>query len=234
MQHRSGFTLVELLVVIVILAILMGLLLPAVKKATRTANAADSISNLRQIMAASILFAQDHGGRFHRGWGYEQILQNYLTNPQDARTVFKSRNADIDPKVSGSTIPITYSVHGVMMWPSADRDDLGQPVSVMKNPGRLILVADGIQAPNNNWQANWHFQNPADYMNGRYGNFTAAQLELPLENNSGGKGVGPDVKGANAGWFRYCNNGAVAAAFGDGHAELIKKGKVVGANLVAY
>ncbi len=229
-----GFTLVELLAVIGIIALLAALLLPTLGRATRRANANDSLSNLRQIVAASMLFAGDHDGRFHNGWSFEQQLGPYLTHYLDQRTLYVSRNADKRPQVVGATFPITYSVHGRMMFNSEDNPELGQPVSRMRNPARLILVGDGVQAPNNMWQANWHLQNPAAYVFGEYANFTAAQLKAPLENNGGPQGVGPDQASANAGWFRYCNEGAVAAAFGDGHAELIAKGKVLADNLIPY
>lgn len=231
---RPGFTLVELLAVIAIIGLLAALLLPAIRSAQRKANTADSLSNLRQIVSASMLFASDHDGRFHNGWSYEQQLGPYLMNYLDQRTLYVSRNADKKPQTVGATFPITYSVHGRMMFNSEDNPELGQPVSRMRNPARLILAADGIQAPNNGWQANWHIQNPAAYVFGNYDSFTEAQLKTPLEDNGGAQGVGPDEASANAGWFRYCNNGAVAAAFGDGHSELIPKGSILAENLVPY
>lgn len=233
-RSSGGFTLIELLAVIAIVAILAALLVPGIAKGQRRANAADSMSNLRQIVAASMLFAGDHDGRFHNGWSFEQQLGPYLVNYRDERTLYVSRNADRQPRVAGATFPITYSVHGRMMFNSEDNPDLGQPASRMRNPGRLILVGDGIQAPNNFWQANWHIQNPAAYVFGNYDSFSEADLATPLENNAGPRGVGPDESSGNAGWFRYCNDGAVAAAFGDGHAELIRKGSVVAGNLVAF
>jgi prepilin-type N-terminal cleavage/methylation domain-containing protein len=198
-DRQLAFTLVELLVVIAIIAILVGFLFPVVARAKRSGYGAESLSNLRQIVTASIAFAAENNGRFHNGWGYERQLQPYLTNPMDAHTVYTSRNADRQPTVVGSTIPITYAVHGFMMGPSADNANLGQLVSAMNRPSRLILVADGIQAPNNDWQSNFHFQNPAVYVYGQFDTFTETELNTPLENNGGGRGIGPDQASGNAG-----------------------------------
>jgi len=59
---RSGFTLVELLVVIGIIATLVAILLPTLGRAREAARAANCLSNLRQINTAFMLFAHDNKG----------------------------------------------------------------------------------------------------------------------------------------------------------------------------
>jgi prepilin-type N-terminal cleavage/methylation domain-containing protein/prepilin-type processing-associated H-X9-DG protein len=62
-----GFTLVELLVVIGIIALLVAMLLPALRKARESANRAACLSNLRQVHFAFQLYGMGNTGRVPLG-----------------------------------------------------------------------------------------------------------------------------------------------------------------------
>jgi len=111
--HRrgsKGFTLVELLVVIGIIALLISILLPALNAARERANRVKCAANLRSIGQGIMLYANDNKGVYPRvtasaGGGYSQFGTAAgtdpftLSNDVTAAMFMLVRYSDLNPEV---------------------------------------------------------------------------------------------------------------------------------------
>ncbi len=116
-SEGRGFTLVELLVVIGIIALLISILLPALNKAREQANIAKCSANMRSAMQAVHIYATEY-----KGW---------LPGPYTSGVIWKSSGAQIgNADVSNDETPtqnmdwVSPTFGKTFKWPENDYDRL--------------------------------------------------------------------------------------------------------------
>jgi prepilin-type N-terminal cleavage/methylation domain-containing protein/prepilin-type processing-associated H-X9-DG protein len=94
-KRSQGFTLVELLVVIGIIAVLIGILLPALNKARKAAKTATCLANLRSLSQAEFQYWNDNKGKFspyYNGDGNNSKFQiEWMAQPKKNTQFDKAR-----------------------------------------------------------------------------------------------------------------------------------------------
>ncbi|WP_432797505.1 prepilin-type N-terminal cleavage/methylation domain-containing protein [Poriferisphaera sp. WC338] len=133
-QANRGFTLIELLVVISIIALLIGILLPALGAARRTARAAASLSNIRQIGIALSVYNSENKDYYpihssalpsaNRIDGVKPRWADYLYDFMPSEDVFLSPNLDERELDSGFLKTYWHTVSTTKAYMAA-RDNAG-------------------------------------------------------------------------------------------------------------
>ncbi len=153
-REKSGFTLIELLVVIAIIAILAAILFPVFARAREKARQTSCLSNVKQLMVAHMMYAQDydevlsgswHGpGAYPGAYQWPDWIEPYLKNEQILRC--PSANLEL-----GYAINVAYyggsGVAGVAANPPYAR-----PLSAIEDPSGCILILDHTGGFEYGWQ----------------------------------------------------------------------------------
>lgn len=117
MSRRHAFTLIELLVVVAVIAVLVGILLPALGKARRAAQAVECLSNMRSLALAQAAYSAEHNGAL-----VDYGLSHNAADTQTELSWVTTLGAYSDDPLTVRS-PVDDSPH----WPS-DRGGAGVPV----------------------------------------------------------------------------------------------------------
>lgn len=227
---KNGFTLTELLIVIVIIAVLAAILVPTIAGLRERASATGCAANMRQCIALSMLFTSEQNGRLPRLHANKNIIQSEtgktflpveertVTNPNTAwwpdlittysegSTMFScpklKTNATNGPGGGPSThVPLGIGINYPWMAP----DSLGPPVSWIRldsvpEQGRVVWFADAGGDVTGDWKS---------------------RKDVPGYGSCFFRGHGTDGKGVMP-----RHGGKINVGFVDGHVSLVKPAEI--------
>lgn len=221
---RRGFTLVELLVVIAMVAVLAAMLLPVLSRARESARKAACQSNLRQIGTAFRLYASDYdelypcnGDRnLWMGRNWRVVLQSYLPG---------GRMQSLPP---GYPQPVQVQHSDVLLCPSDERavqvwerTSYAYSAAFFHTPEQINSLASILQGSScANWQA-----------------IVRGIQSLPTVPQSEASVVFPAQKALSAEWLSnhdkfsgdcgfWSWDGSANYLFADGHVKFLRRRQI--------
>lgn len=176
--NANGFTMIEILIVISIIAILIALILPFMKMSKEAARRAQCASRTRQVTHGALSYAIDHknevaphgwivkhptlfkfnGNLEDGGWNLTQIYEQYINNME----IWTCPSADVppvnDPSNDTARGPMApqYMSYGYMpgrdQYPHFGDPQKAVPLNIGRAEPTQVMIQDNLLLRQNNYQ----------------------------------------------------------------------------------
>ncbi len=159
LHSRTGFTLVELLTVIAIVAILVAITIPIVGKVRENARSTQCKNNLKQLITAYFLYSQDNKGAVPTdgaGAVWCRQIDPYMTQVTDnnMRQMYKCPSVEPDPTAEWWRSDYGANIHGAVRDANFTTTAPAL-VNGIANPSQTIAFID--------WIPKWRFARAFEY-----------------------------------------------------------------------
>ena len=158
-MYKKGFTLIELLVVIAVIALLMGILLPALNVAREQGRRAACLSNMRQVGVALMMYQTEYEytpPKTQAVFDYAspasrdnvlKLLRPMVSAEEPNRATPVYACPSLKPNPNPAYAPTRTSRTGYL----ANAVLLGRKTASIPTPGRLIVMQEGWSLSNHLW-----------------------------------------------------------------------------------
>lgn len=223
-SRASGFTLIELMVVVAIIMILSGMILPALSLARGKAREIACMSQLKQVGQSTIYYLEDfqmYPPGVNGTESFAHALRDHIyPMVEPPSQIFDCPDSHPDFPAHN----ITFAAHPVVM-PDLGTGRKPYVVGLVKRPSDLFMFMESAQ------QADGNCRGVMDQIPG------IADPGDPAAANTGLAGdfgrFNADGVDANAGWprFRHHKNRSINAVYFDGHACTTRFGSLLEKNI---
>jgi prepilin-type N-terminal cleavage/methylation domain-containing protein/prepilin-type processing-associated H-X9-DG protein len=195
MRHRRAFTLLELLVVVAVLAALAAILFPVFAQVRESARRATCLSNLRQLILAQHMYAQDHDETLP-AWYYEGPPRQYTYWTEFMRPYYGHPGV-LDQGFSSAVDrqnALWLADYALCAWGKGGQGTAADPY--WRWPGAPVSSPGGMQP------------------------MKLTEVQRPSETLQFCDGL--TTRNVSAVWWKH-TNGMLNAAFADGHVRAVKR-----------